>query len=73
MDDIYLCVRNRFNEFSCSSHDSFEHADAHYKQKLETGNELSTMIPVSKLWPKPLISDVLRYKLSKTFISVKMT
>ncbi len=72
-DQIYLCVKdgNNLRNYSCSVYDSFEQADTYYKQNFVSTNGPSTMVSVSRFWPKSVIPHVLRYKLAESFINVK--
>lgn len=74
-DQIYLCVKddNSMRNYSCSPYDSFEQADAYYKQNFVStdGPRPSTMVSISKIWPKAMISHILQYKLADSFINVR--
>ena len=70
-DQIYLCVKddNNLRDFTCSPYDSFEQADAYFKQNFDLPRTQSTMIQVSRILPKQMIPHILRYKLAKSFIN----
>jgi hypothetical protein len=74
--DIMLCVKTtKFkNCFECQRFDSFLKADEYFKNKYTNKSELicSSMIPISKLYPRFMESYVLEYKLSKQFNKINI-